>query len=490
MATRPSPHAFASTRKTFQTASGKTGELYSLPALARKFPNIKRLPVSIRVVLESVLRHCDGQRVTPEHVAQLANWRPNARAPARDSLCRRPRGAAGLYRRALLADLAAMRDAAAAQGHDPANASNRRCRSIWSSITRSPSITTAADSLDLNMKLEFQRNRERYEFMKWGMRPSGPSASCHPAPASCIRSISNIWRVACTSRARRRGVSRYPGRHRQPYDDDQWHRRRRLGRRRHRSGGGDAWPAGVFADARRGRGRADADGCARACTSTDLVLTLTQMLRKARVVGKFVEFFGEGTTSLSVPDRATIANMAPEYGATMGYFPVDEKTVEYLEGTGRSKPPRSRCSRRISGRRPVRRAGRPARSTIRRWWPWTWRRSHPRWPARSDRRTASRSARWPRASALFSAPMAENGFNRPTAELRSRGARRCPTADRRRRPCRARSGRRWSRHGRGRRGGALGDCADRAPSPAAPTPATRACCWPPACWPRRRSQAG
>ena len=131
------------------------------------------------------------------------------------------------------------------------------------------------------------------------------------------------------------GLSRYGDRDRQPYDDGQRPCRLGVGRRRYRGRGGDAWAADVDADT-RGRGLQMSGQLREGITATDLVLTITQMLRKQGVVGKFVEFFGAGLDDMSVANRATISNMAPEYGATCGFFPVDAKTIEYLRTTGRS----------------------------------------------------------------------------------------------------------------------------------------------------------
>jgi aconitate hydratase len=128
-------------------------------------------------------------------------------------------------------------------------------------------------------------------------------------------------------------------------------------------------------------------------TATDLVLTVTEILRQHKVVGKFVEFFGEGTRTLALPDRATIGNMAPEYGATMGFFPVDEKTIDYFKGTGRTKA-RSKPSRPISRPRACLACRWRARSTTRRSCGWTWAPSPPAWLAPSARKTASSWARW------------------------------------------------------------------------------------------------
>ncbi|MFT7402533.1 MAG: aconitate hydratase, partial [Hydrogenophaga sp.] len=163
-------HPFASTVKPFKMATGKTGRLYSLPALAKQFPNIKRLPVSLRIVLESVLRHCDGERVTAEHVAQLANWQPNASRS--DEI---PFTVARVVLQdftgvPLLADLAAMRSVAQRLGHDPKKIEPMVPVDLVVDHSVMVDYYGTKKALDLNMKLEFQRNRERYEFLKWGMQ--------------------------------------------------------------------------------------------------------------------------------------------------------------------------------------------------------------------------------------------------------------------------------------------------------------------------------
>ena len=163
------PHAYASTLKSFKTKSGKTGRFWSLPELAKQFPNVKRLPVSLRIVLESVLRNCDGQKVTAGHVAQLAGWAP--RAERSDEI---PFVVARVVLQdftgvPLLADLAAMRNVADGMGKNPK--AIEPLVPVDLVVDHSVMIdhygTPAA--LDLNMKLEFQRNQERYQFMKWGM---------------------------------------------------------------------------------------------------------------------------------------------------------------------------------------------------------------------------------------------------------------------------------------------------------------------------------
>ncbi|MBK6867716.1 MAG: aconitate hydratase [Burkholderiales bacterium] len=335
MATR-NKHAFANTLKSFTTASGKTGKLYSLPALARQFPNIKRLPVSIRIVLESVLRHCDGQKVEAAHVEQLANWRPNAART--DEI---PFTVARVVLQdftgvPLLADLAAMRSTAQRIGADPTKIEPLVPVDLVVDHSVMVDYYGTKNALDLNMKIEFQRNRERYEFMKWGMQ-AFDTFRVVPPGFGIVHQV-NLEYLA-------RGV--HKGADGVVYPDSL------VGTDSHTTMingiGVVGWGVGgIEAEAAmlgqpvyfltpdvvgfelKGRLR-------EGCTATDLVLTVTERLRQHKVVGKFVEFFGEGTRTLSVPDRATIGNMSPEYGATMGFFPVDERTIEYFEGTGRTK---------------------------------------------------------------------------------------------------------------------------------------------------------
>jgi aconitate hydratase len=332
-------HAFARTLKTFSTASGKVGRLYSLPALARQFPNVKRLPMSLRIVLESLLRHCDGQRVTAEHVAQLAQWQPQA--PRSHEI---PFVVARVVLQdftgvPLLADLAAMRNAAARLGHDP-----RRIEPLVPVdlvVDHSVMVDSwgSKKSLDLNMKLEFQRNQERYRFMKWGMGAFSTFGVVPPG-FGIVHQV-NLEYLA-------RGVHRSDSGPEPLYYPDSL-----VGTDSHTTMingiGVVGWGVGGIEAEAAMLGQpvylltpdvvgVELTGRLReGVTATDLVLTVTELLRGQKVVGKFVEFCGEGTRTLSLPDRATIGNMAPEYGATMGFFPVDDKTIDYFKGTGRTK---------------------------------------------------------------------------------------------------------------------------------------------------------
>jgi aconitate hydratase len=327
-------HPFASKIRNFSTA-GRTGRLFSLPALAEEFPGVARLPVSIRIVLESVLRHCDGRKITREHVEQLARWQPNAVRTEEIPFTVARVLLQDFTGVPLLADLAAMRSAAQRLGKDP----KRVEPLVPVDLVVDHSITVDyygnASALAKNMELEFQRNRERYEFMKWGMQAFDTFRVVPPGFGICHQV--NLEYLT-------KGIHRTA--------DGLYYPDTLVGTDSHTTminGVGVAgWGVGgIEAEAAmlgqpmylltpdvvgfemKGRLR-------EGCTATDLVLTVTELLRRHKVVGKFVEYFGEGTRSLSVPDRATIGNMSPEYGATMGLFPVDERTLEYLRDTGRT----------------------------------------------------------------------------------------------------------------------------------------------------------
>jgi aconitate hydratase len=334
------PHAFEQTRKVFWTRSKKVGAFFSLPELAKSIPNVKRLPVSLRIVLESVLRHCDGKKVTPEHVAQLAGWQPTAQRVDEIPFVVARVVLQDFTGVPLLADLAAMRNVAAEQGKDP-----KRIEPLVPVdlvVDHSVMIDHFAEkgALDLNMRLEFQRNHERYQFMKWGMQ-AFDTFGVVPPGFGIVHQV-NLEYLA-------RGVHKDPltGRGTPLYYPDSL-----VGTDSHTTMingiGVVGWGVGGIEGEAAMLGQPvyfltpDVVGfeftgrLREGVTATDLVLTVTEILRREKVVGSFVEFFGEGTASLAVPDRATLANMAPEYGATMGFFPVDGKTIEYFQGTGRS----------------------------------------------------------------------------------------------------------------------------------------------------------
>ena len=330
------PHAFASTLSRFQEGSGGTGQFYSLPALANQFPGVSRLPVSIRIVLESVLRNCDGLKVCPEHVEELAQWKPNA--PRTEEI---PFVVSRVVLQdftgvPLLADLAAMRSTTERLGFDAKKIEPLVPVDLVVDHSIMVDSYGKPDSLDINMKLEFQRNRERYEFMKWGMQ-AFDTFGVVPPGFGIVHQV-NLEYLA-------RGVHRSA--------DGVYYPDTLVGTDSHTTMingiGVVGWGVGGIEAEAAMLGQPvymltpdvvgmELTGKLReGVTATDLVLTVTEVLRQHKVVGKFVEFFGEGTRTLALPDRATIGNMSPEYGATMGFFPVDEKTIDYFRGTGRTE---------------------------------------------------------------------------------------------------------------------------------------------------------
>ncbi len=333
-------HNLFDTLKTFKLASGATGTYYSLPALeAAGVGKVSRLPVSIRLVLESVLRNCDGKKVAEQHVRELANWGP--KAARSDEI---PFVVARVVLQdftgvPLLADLAAMRNVAHELGKNAKTIEPLVPVDLVVDHSVMIDHYGTKDALDLNMKIEFARNAERYQFMKWGMQ-AFDTFKVVPPGIGIVHQV-NLEYLA-------RGVHRKDGPELPLYYPDTL-----VGTDSHTTMingiGVVGWGVGGI-EAEAGMlgqpvyfltpdvvGVELKGALAEGMTATDLVLTVTEMLRKEKVVGKFVEFFGEGTASLSVPDRATIANMAPEYGATMGFFPVDDATVDYLKATGRTE---------------------------------------------------------------------------------------------------------------------------------------------------------
>src|SRR5450631_2636152 len=315
--------------------SGKTGHCCSLPALEKAgIGKVSRLPVSIRIVLESVLRNCDGKKVTEEHIRQLAGWAPNASRTDEIPFVVARVVLQDFTGVPLLCDLAAMRGVAQKMGKDPKIIEPLVPVNLVVDHSVQVDYYNSPDALKLNMELEFERNAERYKFMKWGMQ-AFDTFKVVPPGIGIVHQV-NLEYLA-------RGVHHKGGVY---YPDSL------VGTDSHTTMvngiGVVAWGVGGI-EAEAGmlgqpvyiltpdvvgvhlKGRLN-----EGVTATDLVLTVTEMLRKAKVVGKFVEFFGVGAASLAVPDRATIGNMAPEYGATMGFFGIDDKTVDYLIKTGRT----------------------------------------------------------------------------------------------------------------------------------------------------------
>ena len=323
--------------------TGKSGKsrFYSLPQLGRELNlDLSRLPVSIRIVLESVLRNCDGIKITEEHVRQLANWKATeertqeipfvvARVLLQDFT--------GIP---LLVDLAAMRNVAVRMNKNPKKIEPLVPVDLVVDHSVQIDHFAKSDALDLNMQLEFKRNYERYQFMKWGMQ-AFDTFGVVPPGFGIVHQV-NMEYLA-------------PGIHRKtdPEKGDVYYPDTLVGTDSHTTmingvgsvgwgvGGNEAEAAmlgqPVYFLTPDVIGMHLTGKLAEGCTATDLVLAITEILRRERVVGKFVEFFGDGAASLSATDRATIANMAPEYGATIGFFPVDAATIDYFRQTGRNE---------------------------------------------------------------------------------------------------------------------------------------------------------
>ncbi|MCB1678087.1 MAG: aconitate hydratase AcnA [Halioglobus sp.] len=309
---------------------------HSLPALEEAgVGRISRLPVSIRIVLEAVLRHCDGDKVTAEHVRELASWQPEAERSAEIPFVVARVVLQDFTGVPLLADLAAMRSVAVAQGREAKLIEPLVPVDLVIDHSVQVDHYGTPDALRRNMEIEFERNRERYQLMKWGMQ-AFDTFRVVPPGIGIVHQVNLEYLF--------RGVRARDG---LCFPDTL------VGTDSHTTMingvGVVGWGVGgIEAEAAmlgqpvyfltpdvvgvELRGRLPAG-----TTATDLVLAVTEMLRREKVVGKFVEFFGEGTASLSVTDRATIANMAPEYGATCGIFPVDSVTIDYLRLTGRDE---------------------------------------------------------------------------------------------------------------------------------------------------------
>ncbi len=321
--------------REFRISPSKTSRFHALaPLEAAGLGKISRLPVSLRIVLESLLRNCDGRRITEQHVRELAGWQPTAERTSEIPFVVARIVLQDFTGVPLLCDLAAMRGVAEQQGRNPKIVEPLVPVDLVVDHSVQVDHYNVENALDLNMRIEFKRNLERYRFIKWGMQ-AFDTFRVVPPGIGIVHQV-NLEYLA-------RGVIRKDG---VAYPDTL------VGTDSHTTMinalGVVGWGVGGI-EAEAGmlgqplyfltpdvvgvelKGRLP-----EGSTATDLVLLVTERLRKARVVGKFVEFFGEGAATLSVPDRATLANMAPEYGATMGFFPVDEQTVAYLAATGRS----------------------------------------------------------------------------------------------------------------------------------------------------------
>lgn len=330
-------HDTLNTLKKFKIGK-KEAHFYSLPALSASLGlELSRLPLSIRIVLESVLRNCDGKKVTESHIRELANWQPKSARELEIPFVVARVILQDFTGVPLLADLAAMRAIAKKMGKEAKSIEPLVPVDLVVDHSVMIDYFGTKNALDLNMKVEFSRNKERYQFLKWGMQ-AFDTFGVVPPGFGIVHQI-NLEYLA-------RGVH-YDKNHNVYYPDSL------VGTDSHTTMingiGVVGWGVGGIEAEAGMLGQpvyfltpdvvgVELTGELRGgVTATDLVLTITELLRKEKVVGKFVEFCGSGTAKLSVTDRATIGNMAPEYGATMGFFPVDHRTIEYFEGTGRSK---------------------------------------------------------------------------------------------------------------------------------------------------------
>jgi aconitate hydratase len=319
---------------TLQTFAGGK-KFYSLPELAKQFPAVSRLPVSIRLVLEAVLRNCDGKRVLESNIRELASWKPNEPRTAEIPFVVARIVLQDFTGVPLLVDLAAMRSAVAKLGKNPKIIEPLVPVDLVVDHSVQVDFSGNAEALAKNLELEFKRNRERYQFLKWGMQ-AFDTFKVVPPGIGIVHQV-NLEYLA-------KGVLSQGDVH---YPDTL------VGTDSHTTMingiGIVGWGVGGI-EAEAGMlgqpvyfltpdvvGVYLTGALKEGVTATDLALTVTQLMRKAKVVGKFVEFFGPGAAALPVVDRATIANMAPEYGATMGFFPVDAECSTYLRATGRDE---------------------------------------------------------------------------------------------------------------------------------------------------------
>jgi aconitate hydratase len=336
------------TLQKFDAGNGREGFFHSLPELEKQgVGKISRLPISIRIVLESVLRNCDGKKVRRKDVETLGNW--DAKKPANEEI---PFVVARIVLQdftgvPLVVDLAAMRSAVKRLVGDPKIIEPLVPVDLVVDHSVQVDFFGSAQALRLNLEMEFKRNRERYQFLKWGQQ-AFKTFQLIPPGIGIVHQV-NLEYLA-------KGVlsqkSEVRGQRSEIFYPDTL-----VGTDSHTTMinglGVVGWGVGGI-EAEAGMlgqpvyfltpevvGVNLSGRLKEGVTATDLVLHVTQMLRAQKVVGKFVEFYGEGAASLPIPDRATIGNMSPEYGATIGYFPVDQESVNYLRATGRTDEQRA-----------------------------------------------------------------------------------------------------------------------------------------------------
>ncbi|HEY5346436.1 MAG TPA: aconitate hydratase [Verrucomicrobiae bacterium] len=330
-----STHNLFGTLQNFELGNGKIGKFYSLPALEKAGVGpISKLPVSIRIVLESVLRNCDGKKVSEANIKELANWKATETRTAEIPFVVARIVLQDFTGVPLLVDLAAMRTAVAKIGKNPKIIEPLVPVDLVVDHSVQVDFAGGADSMAKNLDLEFTRNRERYQFLKWGMQ-AFDTFKVVPPGIGIVHQVNLEYLAKGVLNA---GEIYYPD--------------TLVGTDSHTTMinglGIVGWGVGGI-EAEAGMlgqpvyfltpdvvGVHMTGAIREGVTATDVALTVTQILRKAKVVGKFVEFFGAGAAALPLVDRATIANMAPEYGATMGFFPIDAECVNYLKATGRT----------------------------------------------------------------------------------------------------------------------------------------------------------
>jgi aconitate hydratase len=321
-----------------QLKSGdRTYEIYRLSALEKKGITLSRLPYSLRILLENLLRQEDGKSVTADDIEFLAKWDPKAE-PSREIAFMPARVLMQDFTGVpAIVDLAAMRDAMKVLGGNPEKINPLQPAELVIDHSVQVDEYGTSNSYSLNAMLEFQRNRERYAFLKWGQSAFHNFSAVPPGMGICHQvNLEYLARVVFTLERDGKTLA-YPDT--LVGTDSHTTMINGLGVLGWGVGGIEAEAAmlgqpvsmlvpQVVGFKLTGKLREGA-------TATDLVLTVTEMLRKLGVVGKFVEFYGAGIRELALADRATIANMAPEYGATCGIFPVDAETLRYLKLTGR-----------------------------------------------------------------------------------------------------------------------------------------------------------
>ena len=332
-------HNLFNTLQTFE-ADGQRIHYYSLPALeAQGIGTVSNLPVSIRILLESLLRNYDNQQITEQDIVDLANWDP--KQPKSVEIPFKPARvlAQDFTGVPLLVDLAAMRSAVEELGGDPQIIEPLVPVDLVIDHSVQVDAYGTANALQINTQREFERNKERYEFLKWGQQAFDKFRVIPPSIGIVHQvNLEYLAKLVVPDAINGETVA-YPDT--LVGTDSHTTMINGLGIVGWGVGGIEAEAAmlgqPVYILTPEVLGVHMKGTLKEGVTATDLVLTVVQRLRAANVVGKFVEFFGEGVEALSTPDRATISNMCPEYGATVGFFPSDEESINYLQATGRDE---------------------------------------------------------------------------------------------------------------------------------------------------------